>query len=169
VNKSQLLQKIAALLSQLATTKSFVGQEGYKSDLFKLFLIAAAQNFDIDLGPSNMHADKLLDDLIALGVPKTDTNLKEVWSAWEEWSYCYRKLESSPNNDGTVVAFYVSTNDNGALAYVSDGYAKTIRVRLSELRLLNQGPQPLLVPQHLYPKNAPVSNLYHYKGSLFGR
>lgn len=167
MNKQDLIQAIAKMLKQLATTGAFIGQEPYKSDLFKLFLAAANQDFDIDFGVSNMHADKLIEDLIVEGVSNTDKNLDLSWSMWEEWSYCYRKKSAGPSNDGKVVAHFVSLNDGRTFASVSEGYPATIRISLLGMKPLNTNPAVLEAPTHSFPLNAPIRSIFFYNGFFF--
>ncbi len=167
MDKKQLIQVMAAMLNQLATTGAFIGQEPYKSDLYQLFLIAANQDFDIDFGLSNMHADKLLVDLIAEGVPNSDGNLQLVWVMWEEWSFCYRKKSLVPSDDGKVVAHFVSLNDGKTFAFVSDGYPATVRMSLLGMKPLNSKPAVLEAPKYSFPLNGPLTSTFFYNGFFF--
>ena len=167
MNNNQLILKIKGLLDQLATTNSNIQQEPYKSDLYEIFLDAASQGFPFDSAANNMHADNLIDELIQAGVTASDPNLSKLHSMWTEWSYCYKK-GAPTGGDGKVVAHFVSTNDDGKLAFVSSGYALTARISMSGLKVLNNGPIALVAPQHSFPKNGPIQNVSWVNGALFG-
>jgi hypothetical protein len=167
MNKSQIIQEISNQLAQLAVTDATIIQEPYRSDLYEVFIPAASQGFVFDYGSNNMHADALIQDLIDAGVPMSD-NLESIRSMWGEWSFCYQKRSGEAGFDGKVMAYFVSKNDDGKLAYVSDGYPRAVRISLLGLKPLTAASGTLHSPQHAFPKNQPIANLYFYNGTLFG-
>ena len=72
------------------TTMS-MAQEPFRGDLFDLFMIAASQGFTRDYKDNNMHADCLIETLVARGIPANTTNLKAIHQDWGSWTFFYDK------------------------------------------------------------------------------